>query len=159
MKKIILYSVLILLSGCGQVENNGENQGKDIGNETEMHYSDINIANTKWRFILQEGCDEIYSFNSDSTYEYNSCEWDNIFKGNFSVKKDTIVLIQNEYRDYYANDGTVTMQEEKVRYKLLLRKNYFVILSREEFVQGRWDEGGSRDIIVENNKYYKLNRF
>lgn len=83
----------------------------------------VDIAGTRWRFLVAEYNNEKYYnyiiFLKDSSYEYYSCELGSKFWGSYSLKGDTVVVVEDsteycdsdieviEIKKYYIKDDTL----------------------------------------------------
>jgi hypothetical protein len=112
------------------------------------------LMNTKWEHKIAEGCVNSYDFVSDSTYQFYSCEMEDIAKGSFFIKNDTLILMELNLKDVYSNDGSVSQEEEKVRFKIVFEENYFVLVSREQFSGENWIKRHVPNL--EQYRYYQV---
>jgi hypothetical protein len=96
------------------------------------------LAGTKWDHAIAENCINSYSFKVDSTYEFYSCEMEDTFKGTYFVEKDTLILIEENLKDVYSSDGSVSQEKEKTRFKGVFQENHFVLVLREKQIDDIW---------------------
>ena len=148
MRLFLNLIVLNLLFACSPTAEKKDVDGEVVnvdtleGNNTE---ETVNLsrpvpylAGTKWEYVITENCINSYVFEADSTYDFYSCEMESTFSGTYFVKSDTLILIEDNIKDVYANDGSISQEKEKIRFKGVFEEKHFVLVSREKQIGDKW---------------------
>jgi hypothetical protein len=96
-------------------------------------YSIGNLVNTKWTFKIADSCTNYISFKEDTYEEYN-CELDYPSTGKYSIKEDTLYLVEIDLKSNLGGK----QETVKSRSKLILLENKLLYAAKDEFREGRW---------------------
>lgn len=148
MKIFLNLIVLNLLFACSPTTDKKDVDGEVVNVDTLEDNNTVetvslsqpipSLAGTKWEYVIAENCINSYFFKVDSTYEFYSCEMEDTFAGAYFIEGDTLILIEDNLKDVYSNDGSVSQEKEKIRFKGIFEENHLALVSREKQVGDDW---------------------
>lgn len=110
------------------------------------------LINTRWEHKVIEGCVDYILFKKGNAYEDYNCEMDYPFSGKYEIKKDTLYLTEI---DLASNLPGETKKITKAKYKVALQNGKLKFVSREELIDGKWEQSNfkpTEEILYEKVK-------
>lgn len=105
------------------------------------------LKNTVWECQIDSNCINYYKFITDKTYEFYSCEMENISYGEYYFEDDFLMVHQKEIIN---NEDDLI---ENRLYKLKVTDKYLEHLSVSDLENGKWVKS---DFVFDSSyKYFK----
>jgi hypothetical protein len=123
IKKNILFCLLCCSCSSSTIQQN-EDTAINIQSEEEYKNNTTTVElsqliNCKWEYKVAEDCISYLVFKIDSTYDEYNCEWGLPYSGVYTIKEDTIFLIEMDLATNLPGENRIV---NTARYKYIFKE-------------------------------------
>ncbi len=121
MKTLIL---MLMIFGCNSSKPENADQPQKVDPMP-------NLEQTKWLFKVVDGVYNYYEFTSKSDFKYYSAEQEDMFYGNYEIKKDTLYTFVNISASDSLLDANSPHRSLKTRGKFIMKDGKLLLVYNE----------------------------
>ena len=111
-KFIAIFLVFTLLVSCSSHDTNtlqnNQRKSHDYVKTAASDSIDVyKLIQNKWYFVVGPDCVNYITFQENYRYEEENCEWGLIFKGNYEISKDSIIVYEYDLASDSPNEDKI----------------------------------------------------